>query len=196
MNAATSASRPRGRPKKLDLARIVETAIAVMDAEGIDAVSFRRVGKELGVSHMTLYTYFDSKESLLNAMVGHTLSVPALDPDPDQPWPDRLAAAMGEIHAVLVERPAIAQLLVTHPFEGDWVGEIREHLLALLEPAGLGKAETVDGISVLFNFLLGTVLVESSRGLGGSPASFELGVRLLIEGLQGGAPVRSRRAGS
>ena len=70
----------RGRPKKLELDTIVDTALAVLDADGIDAVSFRRVGAELGVSHMTLYTYFDSKESLLNAMVARTLSLPSSSP--------------------------------------------------------------------------------------------------------------------
>src|SRR4026208_2222206 len=67
---ATTSTDKRGRPKKLDLDTIVDAALAVLDTDGIDAVSFRRLGSDLGVSHMTLYTYFDSKEDLLNAMVG------------------------------------------------------------------------------------------------------------------------------
>jgi TetR/AcrR family tetracycline transcriptional repressor len=178
----------RGRPKKLDLDTIVDTALAVLDADGIDAVSFRRVGAELGVSHMTLYTYFDSKEILLNAMVARTLSLPSFESDPARPWDERLRQAIVEAHAALVARPGIAELLVTHQFDGAWVGEIRDQLLALHAPADLGGSATIDGISVLFNFLLGTVMVQTSRGLGGSAASFEFGLDLLIDGLRRASP--------
>jgi TetR/AcrR family tetracycline transcriptional repressor len=183
----------RGRPKKLELDEVVATALAILDADGIDAVSFRRIASELGVSHMTLYTYFDSKESLLNAMVARTLEVPALGEARGRRWDVRLEEAMKEIHAALVRRPGIAQLLVSHQFEGAWVGEVREQLLALLEPAGLGKQRTIDGISALFNYLFGTVMVESSRGLGGSASTFDFGLGMLIEGLRRAAGVRAPR---
>ena len=181
----------RGRPKKLELDEVVETALVVLDSDGIDAVSFRRLAAELGVSHMTLYTYFDSKETLLNAMVARTLRCRPRS---------SIGASLGrpprggdeEIHAVLVERPGVAELLVTHQFDGAWVGEIREQLLGLLEPAGLGKRMTTDGISVLFNYLLGAVMIESSRGLGGSAASFDFGLAMLVEGLRRKAGVRRR----
>jgi AcrR family transcriptional regulator len=184
----------RGRPKKLELGDVVETALAILDSDGIEAVSFRRLAGELGVSHMTLYTYFDSKESLLNAMVARTLEVPALGEPRSRRWDVRLEQAMKQIHSVLVERPGIAQLLVTHQFEGAWVGEVRERLLALLEPAGLGKQRTIDGMSSLFNYLFGTVMVESSRGLGGSATTFDFGLGLLIEGLRREAGVRKPRS--
>ena len=182
----------RGRPKKLTLEEIVDAALAVLDADGLDAVSFRRLGAELGVSHMTLYSYFGSKEDLLNAMVGRALALPAAEPGGTGRWDARLLEAMQGIHAALVARPGIAQLLVTHQFDGAWVGDLRNRLLALLEPAGLGKDRTIDGISVLFNYVLGAVMVETSRGLGGSPASVDFGLRLLVDGLRRTATARQR----
>ena len=189
----STATGRRGRPKKLDLDEVLEAAMKILDREGIDAVSFRRIAAELGVSHMTLYTYFDSKESLLNAMVARTLEVPALGEARDRRWDLRLEEAMKEIHAVLVRRPGIAQLLITHEFEGERIDEIRNRLLALLEPAGLGKQRTTDGISALFNYLFGTVMVESSRGLGGSATTFDYGLGLLIDGFRRAAGVRAPR---
>src|SRR5262245_58459113 len=94
-----STAKTRGRPKKLELDEVVKTALSVLDADGIDAVSFRRIAAELDVSHMTLYTYFDSKESLLNAMVARTLEVPALAEAKGRRWDLRLEEAMKEIHA-------------------------------------------------------------------------------------------------
>jgi TetR/AcrR family transcriptional regulator, tetracycline repressor protein len=193
MDGARSTERRRGRPKKLELDDVVAVALAVLDRDGLDAVSFRRIGTEMGVSHMTLYTYFDSKESLLEAMVGRTLSVPGIAPAAGRRWDRALADAMAQIHDALVARPGIAELLVTHQFDGAWVGEIRSRLLALLEPAGLGEEATIDGISVLFNFLLGTVMVETSRGLGGSAGSFAFGLQMLIDGLRRAATARPRR---
>jgi TetR/AcrR family tetracycline transcriptional repressor len=190
---ASTATGRRGRPKKLDFHEVVDTALSILDDDGIEAVSFRRIAGDLGVSHMTLYTYFDSKESLLNAMVARTLQVPALAEPGGRRWDVRLEEAMREIHGVLVKRPGIAQLLVTHQFEGAWVGEIREQLLALLEPAGLGKQRTIDGMSSLFNYLFGTVMVESTRALGGSITTFDFGLGLLIEGLRREAGVRAPR---
>ena len=70
---------------------------------------------------------------------------------------------------------------------------VRDRLLAVLDPRGLGEAQTVDGISVLFNYLLGTVMVETSRGLGGSPTSFDFGLQLLIDGLRRTAKPRRAR---
>jgi TetR/AcrR family transcriptional regulator, tetracycline repressor protein len=193
MSELESRTNRRGRPKKLEFDDAVNAALAVLDADGLDAVSFRRVGGELGVSHMTLYTYFASKEDLLNAMVARTLTVPSFESAPGRAWDRRLADAVQEIHAALIARPGIAELLVTHQFEGAWVGEIRDRLLALLEPARLSEQATIDGISVLFNYLLGTVMVESSRGLGGSPGSFQFGLSLLIDGLRSAAkPARKR----
>ena len=191
MTATTSSEKRAGRPKKLDIEEVVDAALAVLDSDGIDAVSFRRLGSELGVSHMTLYTYFDSKDDLLNAMVGRTLALPGFEPAAkSRRWDTQLLEVMKQIHAALVARPGIAELLVTHEFEGAWVGELRNRLLAVLEPAGLGEALTVDGISVLFNYLLGTVMVETSRGLGGSSASVDFGLQLLIDGLRRAAKQR------
>jgi TetR/AcrR family transcriptional regulator, tetracycline repressor protein len=190
---STTSTEKRGRPKKLDLDEIVDAALAVLDADGIDAVSFRRLGSDLGVSHMTLYTYFDSKEQLLNAMVGRTLALPAFEPAPGRRWDVHLLETMKAIHAALTARPGIAQLLVAHQFDGAWVGHLRQQLLALLEPAGLGEPLTVDGISVLFNYVLGTVMVETSRGLGGSATSVDFGLELLVDGLRRIAKQRRTR---
>ncbi|WP_249024638.1 TetR/AcrR family transcriptional regulator, partial [Couchioplanes caeruleus] len=59
----------RGRRKGLTLTQVVDAAIALADAEGLDAVSMRRVAQELGVVPMTLYTYVPDKAALLDLML-------------------------------------------------------------------------------------------------------------------------------
>lgn len=178
-----STARPRGRPKKVTLEEIADAALVLLDAEGLDAVSFRRVAGQLGISHMTLYSYLDSKDDLLDAMVGRALDVPELS-NPRGDWPDSLREVLLEIHAALTARPGIAQLILTQSLDGPWVIGVRDRLLALLKPAGFSRGQTVDAISVLVNYVLGTALVEAGRGSGASPKAFAMGLDLLIGGLR------------
>ncbi|HUR73265.1 MAG TPA: TetR/AcrR family transcriptional regulator [Sporichthya sp.] len=184
-----STARPRGRPKKVTLEEIADAALALLDSEGMEAVSFRRVAAELGVSHMTLYSYLDSKEALLDAVVGRALEVPELT-NPHGDWPASLREVLIEIHDALVARPGVAQLILTQALNGPWVTGIRDRLLALLKPAGFSRARTVDAISVLVNYVLGTAMVAASRGTGASPKAFAMGLDLLIDGLRAAGPAR------
>ncbi len=61
--------RTRGPKPKLSVDAIVDAAVAVADAEGLDAVSMRRIGQELGVGAMSLYRYVPGKEELLDLML-------------------------------------------------------------------------------------------------------------------------------
>jgi AcrR family transcriptional regulator len=178
----------RGRPALLAAEQVVDAAVAILDAEGLAAVSFRRLSTELGVSHMTLYGYFDSKDDLLEALVARTIAVPAVRRSSSAPWDEVLLAVMQDIHRQLVSRPGIAELLVSRELTGEWVGQVREQLVDILRHAGYGRRRATDGISVLFNYLLGAAMIETHRGRGGSAASFRLGLRYLIDGLKSDLP--------
>jgi AcrR family transcriptional regulator len=132
---------------------------------------------------MTLYSYLDSKEALLDAMVGRALEVPELA-SPHGDWPESLREVLVEIHDALVARPGVAQLILTQSLDGPWVLAIRDRLLGLLRPNGFTRAQAVDAISVLVNYVLGTALVEASRGSGASKRAFGMGLDLLIDGLR------------
>jgi AcrR family transcriptional regulator len=60
--------RARGRGAALSLAQIADVALAIADSEGLDAVSIRRIARELGSGAMSLYHYFDSRDELLDLM--------------------------------------------------------------------------------------------------------------------------------
>jgi len=182
---------PRGRSRVLDAEHVIDTALAILDADGLAAVSFRRIGTELGVSHMTLYGYFASKDDLLAAMAARTLEVPMVVRPGSGPWDEVLLAAMLDIHRRLVSRPGIAELLVTRELTGDWMARVREELLDILRQAGFSQRQATDGISVLFNYLLGAVMIETHRFRGGSAKSFRLGLRYLIDGLRADLPTPS-----
>ena len=65
---------------------VIEAALQLADREGLDAVSFRRVGTQLGVTAMALYRYVSSKEELLGAMMDRVFGEFELPPTVDSDW--------------------------------------------------------------------------------------------------------------
>lgn len=79
-----SPDRPRrGRRPAFSREAITAAAVALADAEGIDAVTMRRVAAEVGAGAMSLYSYAPDKETLLDLMIDHVSGeLPASAPSP------------------------------------------------------------------------------------------------------------------
>jgi AcrR family transcriptional regulator len=88
----TTVPGPRRGPRgELDLDEILAVAIALADAEGLDAVSTRAVAAHFGKSPMALYSYVGSKEQLLALMQDHASAMPA--------WHDPLTSFEDDLRA-------------------------------------------------------------------------------------------------
>ncbi|WP_370356956.1 TetR/AcrR family transcriptional regulator [Catenulispora sp. EB89] len=74
---------PRGTRTSLSHERIAEAAIALADAEGLDAVSMRKLAESLGVATMALYRYVNSKDELLELMTDAVGTASELVADPN-----------------------------------------------------------------------------------------------------------------
>lgn len=139
--------RPKRGPKpKLTAPQITRTAIAVADAEGIAALSVRRIADELGVAPMSLYTYVPSKAELidlmLDAVLGETLPEPDAGPtEPDAGsaagWRDRLEAVARANWALYHRHPWMLQVAQHRPVLGP-------NLIAKYD----GELRAVDGIGL------------------------------------------------
>ncbi|KRA25501.1 hypothetical protein ASD65_14550 [Microbacterium sp. Root61] len=77
---------PGPSPTQLSTAQVVTTAIAMADAEGIDAISMRRVAAELGTATMSLYRYVESKDALVLLMIDSALGEDGFPPPSDADW--------------------------------------------------------------------------------------------------------------
>src|SRR5246127_5987746 len=80
-----SARRRRGRPPTIDREAVLDTAIRLLDAEGVEALTMRRLASELGVSAMAPYRHVGSKDELLMVLVDRLaarLVYPARPPGP------------------------------------------------------------------------------------------------------------------
>jgi AcrR family transcriptional regulator len=144
-----------GRPAQWSRAEITQVALRVADAEGLDAVSMRRVAAELGTGAASLYRYVETREDLLDLMTDAT----GAEYEPAPPTGDWLAdlIAFGEQARVIFRRHRwLAGLAMTRPVIGPNGTALIEHFLTLLQghPAGIGaKMEAfgmLNGITAAF----------------------------------------------
>lgn len=112
---AQTEPRPAGRPERLSRDAIIDRALAVADAEGIDAVSVRRLARELGVTPMALYWHFKDKEALLHALGDRLLDGLDLTVDGRAPWPQQLRKFVISLTGVLRAHPSAAVLIGALP---------------------------------------------------------------------------------
>jgi AcrR family transcriptional regulator len=127
--------RPRpsatGRPPRHSQAEITAVAVAIADAEGLDAVSMRRVAAELGTGAASLYRYVDNREDLLDLMAdsigaGYAFGEPTGD------WLADLLALGEQTRGLLRRHPWMPSLVLTRPVLGPHGLVLLERVLELL----------------------------------------------------------------
>ena len=162
----TSAVR-RGPRSSLDIGRIVTAAVRVADAEGLAAVSMRRVATELGVPPMTLYSHVPGKGELVDLMLDTALG--ELYADEQAPtagnWRARVEAVARENRQFLLRHPWA--LSIGRPLPGP--NRMRKYEIELRAVDGMGLSEVQMDLLV-------TLLDGFVRGaVEGTPASAEPG---------------------
>jgi len=117
---------------------VIAAANDLADAEGVAAVTVRRIATELQVTPMALYWHVRGKDELLDGMAGSALD--RVDPvvDPALPWPDGIRSLLGSMLRSLCHSPAAAALLSTRTVTSQRSLEITESLLELLRRGGFG----------------------------------------------------------
>jgi TetR/AcrR family tetracycline transcriptional repressor len=121
---------------------ILERALAVADAEGIDAVSVRRLARELGVTPMALYWHFDGKVALLHALGDRLLAGLDLSLDERRPWLEQLRGFVVSLTRVLRAHPSAATLIGTLPTTAsEHALRATEVALEILRRAGFSPQE-------------------------------------------------------
>ncbi len=153
-------SEQRERPR-LDRTAIVATALRIVDAEGADHVSFRRVAQELGVSAMALYWHVADKDELLE-LVGHAVLDEIRIPETDGDWREQLRDVHRAMLAGVSKHPNATDLVIGRARYGATGLALFERILSILLGAGLTPAAAFDAYDSLYLFTLG-FLATSTR---------------------------------
>lgn len=158
--------RRRGRPPTIDREAVLDTAIRLLDAEGVRALTMRRLASELGVSAMAPYRYVGSRDELLIVLVDRLaarLSYPPRPPDPR----GAILVLWATIYESLAAHPWVPELLARRRMMAPSVlGAIEEIHAALLD-AGLSLDAAVRAYRVMWNFTLGSLLVRAGASAEG-----------------------------
>ena len=147
--------------------RIIRTALAIMDDEGLEAVSMRRIGRDLGVEAMSLYHHVRDKEDILDSICETVLSdfrVPIADD-----WQEGARRGAREFRRILLAHPRVVTLLTERkrPIANPHALRAYEFALEVFRTAGLSIADAVKAFHVLGGYIMGFVTMELGMVVGG-----------------------------
>ncbi|MGJ6979861.1 TetR/AcrR family transcriptional regulator [Aestuariimicrobium soli] len=118
---------------------VLSAAIALADAEGLDAVSMRRLAGELGVVPMALYKHVDDKDDLVTGMVDAVIEgyqVPA--GSPTEPWQDAFTARVRAARAAVLQHAWLRRAIESRTVRTPAVLGYMEALTSIMLAGGLG----------------------------------------------------------
>ena len=157
--------------------RVLEAAVRFVDREGLEALTMRKLGAELGVEAMSLYNHVPNKSALLDGMVEVLLGELEVLPE-TYGWEERIREGYGAFRRLAHEHPNVFPLLVNRPpetMDGVW---LVEEFLRTLEEAGFGKETALHAFRALSSYTLGYAMAEI-RGFALEPDGSRLGAHRL-----------------
>ena len=131
--------RAPARRRTLNRDGIVDAALRVLDAEGLDAVTMRRVAQELGTGGASLYAHVDGKDGLIDLVLERVIGevrLPESDPDPDR-WQEDVKAIAREMRRVMTAHRDIARATLANIPLGANALTVMDRLMGSLRAGGL-----------------------------------------------------------
>jgi AcrR family transcriptional regulator len=156
-------AQPPRRDRGLSRAEIIKAAIAVADAEGPDAISMRRIARELNAGAMSLYWYVGSKEELLDLMLD-SIEAEIEVPEPSGDWRADLGAFAHRTRAAMSRHRWAMEFIGSRPPSRPNDVRNLERLLGMLDGTGVDDARVIMGIFMtVATFVIGAVMREAQE---------------------------------
>jgi AcrR family transcriptional regulator len=152
--------RRRAPRAPLDRGRIVEAALRIVDADGVDALSIRRLSTDLGTAPMSIYWHVRDKAELLD-LVGESVLEGIDVPTTVGDWREDLRAVHRAMLDAVLRHPNTADLMIGRARYGAAGIALFERLLSILLGAGLEPEAAFDAYQSLYLFLLGYIATAS-----------------------------------
>jgi len=150
---------PGGR-RALTQERVVAEALAIIAADGAQALSMRALAARLGVVPGALYRHVRGKEQLHDLVLDAVLGEVDCQADSSAPWTTQVATLAHRLRAVLENRPGTAVLLKTRDPLSPTSLDLAEAFLAPLLAAGLPCREAAQGFRLVYDYILGFALAD------------------------------------
>ena len=163
------ADRPARVGEPLSRARIVEAALRIIDAEGLEALSMRRLGVELGAGATSVYWHVRSKDQLLDLVLDEIIGQTGDEVRPEGDWREQLADAAHALRRVLLRHSNAVQMLGARLTLGPNTLDAMEWLLGSLAEGGFDRTSAVATFNAVFNLTAGWAILESRSPVGPPP---------------------------
>ncbi len=145
---------------------IAAAAIVIADAEGLEAVSMRRVAAALGAGTMSLYNYVPKKEHLLDLMLDAACAEYRLAPGPSGDVRADLTRLGHEQLTIFRRHPWLPALVVARPGIGPNALRYTDHFLAVTAPTGLPGGARMEAMAMFNGFICQFAQYEQTAAAG------------------------------
>lgn len=160
---------PRRTPlptrERLTRERVHQAALSLIDQQGPEALSMRRLGEALGVEAMSLYHHVPGRAALLDGIYEELLR--GLEPPRRREFPHGLRELARSLRAALAAHPRALPLLATRPLVAPAALRHLDDALGQLRAAGLTPGECGHALHALLTFVTGHALAQTGASDGG-----------------------------
>lgn len=190
--AREGAGRERREQPALGEAQIVRAAIELLDAEGLEALSMRRLGAKLDAGATSLYWYVATKDELLDLVLDEVFGEIRLDGETVS-WQNAASAFAHSLRQMMLRHPWVARLLGSRPNIGPNSLRLTEWLVALFEDAGFPASDIDHATATLMAYVIGMASTEAAwrqavARSGTSPQELQEQLRPAVEAQLDGLP--------
>ena len=135
--------------------RIAQAALAVVDRDGLEALSMRRLGAALGVEGMAIYRHFPNKAAVLAGVVEVLLGELVIPPPSDIPWQIVFRELARAYRALLLRHPHAIPLLAALPLSDPAAARAAGAVMALLRAAGFDAQTALRTLATITSYVIG-----------------------------------------
>ncbi|UBU08704.1 TetR/AcrR family transcriptional regulator [Nonomuraea gerenzanensis] len=143
--------------------QIVQTAVELLDSDGVEGLSMRQLGSRLNSAATAVYWHVKSKDDLVVLAadaVWAEIELPDLD---ETPWRAAATAMAKGLYAMILRHPWLVPAMSTHLLYGPGKSRHDDHLLAVYQAAGFTGQGAERAMKTVFTFVLGTALGVASE---------------------------------
>jgi AcrR family transcriptional regulator len=171
--AGRSRRKMQARPATaLSRERIATAAMALVDREGLAALSTRRLGRELGCEAMSIYHHFPGKAHLMDALVDLMLKEVQVPPGNERDWLQRLRGAAHGFRAMALKHPKFFPFFAVHRLNTAAGVAFIDGVIGLLREAGFSDRDAATCFREIGYYLTGAALDETA-GYAKGPSAAE-----------------------
>lgn len=148
------------RRRPLDRERIAAAALALVDRDGLERLSMRNLGAELGVEGMAIYRHFPSKAAVLAGVVEMLLAELVIPPPSGMPWQVVFREVSRAYRALLLRHPHAIPLLAALPLSDPAAARAAGAVMALLRAAGFDAQSALKALATITSYVVGVAQWE------------------------------------